>query len=157
MILPRSATTAIWAIHQDRTGAIWAGTQTGLNRLDLRTGKFTHYLEKDGLPNSSVTCIQEDEGGNLWLSTNNGLVRVNPILMRFRIYDVSHGLQSNEFDSGACMRSRNGEMFFGGVRGFNVFRPNEIPRQSQSAAGRNHGLPDLQQADPCGLERPYTD
>ena len=116
----------VWSIHQDRTGAIWAGTQAGLNRLDLRTGKFTHYLEKDGLPNSSVTCIQEDEGGNLWLSTNNGLVRLNPILMRFRTYDVSHGLQSNEFNSGACMRSRNGEMFYGGVHGFNVFRPSDI-------------------------------
>jgi signal transduction histidine kinase/ligand-binding sensor domain-containing protein len=116
----------VWAIHQDRTGAIWAGTQAGLNRLDLNTGKFTHYLEKDGLPNSSVTCIQEDEGGNLWLSTNNGLTRLNPILMRFRTYDVTHGLQSNEFNSGACLRSRNGEMFFGGVRGFNIFRPGEI-------------------------------
>ena len=127
---PNDASTlsdnGVWAIHQDRSGAIWAGTQTGLNRLDLKTGKFTHYLEKDGLPNSSVTCIQEDEGGNLWLSTNNGLVRLNPILMRFRTYDVSHGLQSNEFDSGACLRSRNGEMFFGGVRGFNAFRPGEI-------------------------------
>ena len=127
---PNDASTlsdnGVWAIHQDRSGAIWAGTQTGLNRLDLKTGKFTHYLEKDGLPNSSVTCIQEDEGGNLWLSTNNGLVRLNPILMRFRTYDVSHGLQSNEFDSGACLRSRNGEMFFGGVRGFNAFRPGAI-------------------------------
>lgn len=116
----------VWAIHQDRTGAIWAGTQAGLNRLDLETGRFTRYLEKDGLPNSSVTCIQEDEGGNLWLSTNNGLVRLNPILMRFRTYDVSHGLQSNEFNSGACLRSRNGELFFGGVRGFNVFQPAAI-------------------------------
>jgi signal transduction histidine kinase len=116
----------VWAIHQDRSGAIWAGTQAGLNRLDLHTGRFTHYLEKDGLPNSSVTCIQEDDGGNLWLSTNNGLVRLNPILMRFRTYDISHGLQSNEFNSGACLRSRNGELFFGGVRGFNVFRPGEI-------------------------------
>jgi signal transduction histidine kinase/ligand-binding sensor domain-containing protein len=116
----------VWAIHQDRTGAIWAGTQAGLNRLDLKTGRFTHYREKDGLPNSSVTCIQEDEGGNLWLGTNNGLVRVNPILMRFRTYDVSNGLQSNEFNSGACLRSRSGEMFYGGVRGFNVFQPGEV-------------------------------
>lgn len=116
----------VWAIHEDRSGAIWAGTQAGLNRLDPQTGKFTHYLEKDGLPNSSVTCIQEDESGNLWLSTNNGLVRLNPILMRFRTYDVTNGLQSNEFDSGACLRSRNGELYFGGVRGFNAFLPAAI-------------------------------
>ncbi len=118
--------SSVWAIHQDSFGAIWVGTQSGLNRLDPVSGTFTHYLERDGLPNSSVTCIQEDAAGNFWLSTNNGLVRLNPILMRFRTYDVSHGLQSNEFNSSACLRSRNGEMFYGGVAGFNVFRPTEI-------------------------------
>ena len=55
---------SVWAIHQDRTGAIWVGTQAGISRLDPKTGKFARYTEKDGLPNSSVTCIQEDEGGN---------------------------------------------------------------------------------------------
>jgi signal transduction histidine kinase/ligand-binding sensor domain-containing protein len=116
----------VWAIHEDQFGAIWVGTQVGLNRLDPQTGKFTHFMEKDGLPNSSITCIQEDDSGNLWMSTNNGLVRLNPTLMRFRTYDASHGLQSNEFNSGACLRSRNGEMYYGGVRGFNVFRPENI-------------------------------
>jgi signal transduction histidine kinase/ligand-binding sensor domain-containing protein len=116
----------VWAIHEDSNGIIWAGTQAGLNRLDPQTGKFTHYLEKDGLPNSSVTCIQEDESGNLWLSTNNGLVRLNPAELHFRTYDVSHGLQSNEFNSGACLRSRNGEMYYGGVHGFNAFQPAAI-------------------------------
>lgn len=116
----------VWAIHEDESGVLWVGTQAGLNRLDPRSGRFTHYREKDGLPNSSIICIEEDRNGNLWLSTNNGLVRLNPILMRFRTYDVSHGLQSNEFNSGACLRSRNGELYFGGVRGFNVFRPEAI-------------------------------
>ncbi|MBK8049103.1 MAG: hypothetical protein IPK16_19505 [Anaerolineales bacterium] len=116
----------VWAIHEDRTGAIWAGTQAGLNRLDPVTGKFTHFYEKDGLPNNSAICIEQDAEGNLWIATNNGLVRMNPVLMRFRSFDVSHGLQSNEFDSGACMRSANGELYFGGVHGVNVFRPEEI-------------------------------
>ena len=115
-----------WAIHEDRRGNLWVGTENGLDKLEPATGRFTHYREPDGLPNNSVVCIQEDSQGNLWLSTNNGLVRLNPILMRFRTYDVSHGLQSNEFDSGACLRSRNGELYFGGIAGFNVFRPGEI-------------------------------
>lgn len=117
---------SVWAVHQDETGAVWVGTQGGLNRLEPGTHTFTRYLQKDGLPNNSVTCIQEDEHGRLWLSTNNGLVRLNPILMRFRTYDVSNGLQSNEFNSGACLRSRSGELYYGGVHGFNVFRPDAV-------------------------------
>ena len=116
----------VWAIHADKRGMVWVGTQRGLDRLDPDTGDFVHLQEKDGLPNSTVLCIQEDSSGVLWLATNGGLSRLNPILLRFRNYDVTHGLQSNEFDSGACLRSRNGELYFGGVNGFNVFRSDEI-------------------------------
>lgn len=119
---------SVWAIHQDRTGALWIGTQVGLNRFDLTRQVFTHYREKDGLPNNTVLCIEEDSRGYLWVATNNGLAHFNTVLPSFRIFDESNGLQSREFNSGACMRSRNGELYFGGVRGFNVFRAEEIQR-----------------------------
>ena len=43
----------------------------------------------------------------------------------FRNYDVSDGLQSNEFSDG-CYQSRDGEIFFGGSNGFNAFFPENI-------------------------------
>jgi len=119
---------AVWAIHQDRTGALWVGTQVGLNRFDRGSQTFTRYLEKDGLPNNTVLCIEEDARGYLWIATNNGLAHFNTVLPSFRTFDESDGLQSREFNSGVCMRSRNGEMYFGGVHGINVFRPEEIQR-----------------------------
>ena len=119
---------SVWAIHQDRTGALWVGTQVGLNRLDLNSRTFTRYHARDGLPNDTVLCIEEDNRGYLWIATNNGLAHFNTVLPSFRTFDESDGLQSREFNSGACMRSRNGELFFGGVHGFNVFRPEEIQR-----------------------------
>ena len=44
----------------------------------------------------------------------------------FRSYDVTDGLQSNEFNGGAYHRNRDGELFFGGINGVNVFRPAEV-------------------------------
>jgi signal transduction histidine kinase len=64
----------------------------------------------------------------LWIATGNGLAHFNTVLPTFRVFDESDGLQSREFNSGACLRSRNGELFFGGVHGFNVFRPEVIQR-----------------------------
>lgn len=119
---------SVWAIHQDRTGALWVGTQVGLNRLDLNSRTFTRYHARDGLPNDTVLCIEEDNRGYLWIATNNGLAHFNTVLPNFRTFDESDGLQSREFNSGACLRSRNGELFFGGVHGFNVFRPETIRR-----------------------------
>lgn len=119
---------SVWAIHQDRTGALWVATQVGLNRFDRGSQVFTRYREQDGLPNNTVLCIEEDERGYLWIATNNGLAHFNTVLPSFRTFDESDGLQSREFNSGACMRSRNGELYFGGVHGFNVFRPADIQR-----------------------------
>ncbi|UCH97401.1 MAG: response regulator, partial [Candidatus Aminicenantes bacterium] len=45
----------------------------------------------------------------------------------FKNYDVKDGLQGDEFNAGAYFKSpRTGEMFFGGVNGFNSFYPEQI-------------------------------
>ena len=36
------------------------------------------------------------------------------------------GLQSNEFNGGAYHQSSSGEMFFGGINGFNAFLPEQV-------------------------------
>jgi signal transduction histidine kinase/ligand-binding sensor domain-containing protein/CheY-like chemotaxis protein/AraC-like DNA-binding protein len=106
---------------------LWIATAGGgLNRLAVDSGTFTHYTERDGLPNNVVYAILPDSIGTLWLSTNKGLSRFDPTTRRFRNYDANDGLQSNEFNSGAAFRSRSGELFFGGIYGFNYFRPEDI-------------------------------
>jgi signal transduction histidine kinase/ligand-binding sensor domain-containing protein/DNA-binding response OmpR family regulator len=106
---------------------LWVGTAGGgLNRLDIDAGTFIHFTEHDGLPNNVVYGVLADGSGHLWLSTNKGLSRFDPERRQFRNYDANDGLQSNEFNSGAAFRSRSGELFFGGIYGFNYFRPDDI-------------------------------
>ena len=58
-------------IVQDRTGAYWFGTWGGgINRLNLQTGKFQHYL-----PGYLVIYLYEDHEGVFWAGTVNGLFR----------------------------------------------------------------------------------
>lgn len=71
--------------------------------------------------------IVEDNQGRLWISTNHGLCCFDPDRMKFRNYDVSDGLQSNEFNSQAVFKNKKGETFFGGVNGLNIFHPETIP------------------------------
>ena len=117
----------VLSIHEDKSGTLWIGTGGGgLNKFDIEDETFRHYREKDGLPNEVIYGILEDDHGYLWLSTNNGLSKFNPRMETFKNYDVRDGLQSNEFNSGACYKSQSGEMFFGGINGFNVFHPDSI-------------------------------
>ncbi len=107
-------------------GGVWLGTAAGLDHLATGTWKFQHYTVADGLPNNSIYGILPDNAGNLWLSTNKGLSKFDPRKKTFRNYDVTDGLQSDEFNAGADFRSDRGELFFGGINGFNAFIPADI-------------------------------
>lgn len=117
----------ISALLEDRAGNFWIATiGGGLNKLNRQTGVFTQFRKQDGLPNDVVYGLLEDDRGHIWMSTNNGLAQFDPQTLHFKTYDLSDGLQSNEFNMGAYLRSRNGEMYFGGENGFNVFHPDSI-------------------------------
>jgi len=117
----------ILSILQDSKELYWIGTAgAGLNKFDPESGIFRHFREKDGLPSDVVYGILEDDQGMLWISTNSGLSMFDPGTELFRNYDVRDGLQSNEFNQNAYFKNTEGEMFFGGVNGFNTFYPEEI-------------------------------
>ncbi|TDF42150.1 hybrid sensor histidine kinase/response regulator [Alteromonadaceae bacterium M269] len=117
----------ISALLEDESGNIWIGTQRGgLNRLNLVSNTISHYRVKEGLANNMVNAILDDDDGNLWISTNRGLSKLVPATHQFTNYTAEDGLQSNEFNMGAKFKSKGGELFFGGVNGFNRFYPSQI-------------------------------
>jgi signal transduction histidine kinase/ligand-binding sensor domain-containing protein/DNA-binding NarL/FixJ family response regulator len=116
-------------LYEDQVGQFWVGTAGGLCMFDRANGTCTTvYTVKEGLPNNTIEGILEDQQGNLWVSTNNGLARFNPPAKTFRNYDVLDGLQSNEFNvfTAFYKSPRTGEMYFGGINGFNVFDPSQV-------------------------------
>lgn len=122
-----TGTLTIQEIHEDKQGILWLGTfGGGIYRFNPQTGSLKQYTQKDGLANNVVYCIMEDVKGYLWLSTNMGIARFNPKTENFSNYNARDGLQSNEFNGGAAFKSVSGEMFFGGVNGFNSFFPDRV-------------------------------
>lgn len=117
---------SVISIHEDTDGFLWFGTYAGLNRFDPATESFRRFTTAHGLANDVIYGIQEDDHENLWLSSNKGLTKFNRRTFEVMQYDVNDGLQDNEFNQGACLRSASGEMYFGGINGFNVFHPDSI-------------------------------
>jgi PAS domain S-box-containing protein len=150
-----------WSILEDSRGDLWIATQGGgLNRwraADRQAGRavFARYTKSDGLVSDLVYGMLPDEQGNLWLSTNRGLVKFDPVSDSFVDYDMGHGLQSNEFNWGAELRAESGEMFFGGIHGFNVFHPDQIRRNEHVPPVVLTGL--LKFNQPVDLGRPLTE
>lgn len=116
----------VCCVKEDHEGNLWFGNfGTGIDKLDPTTGKFTNYSTKDGLPGNSVTSILVDSLNNLWLATDNGLVKFNPDTKEVIAFDQKDGLQNKSLKSWA-IKTKNGEMFFGGPDGFNSFFPDRI-------------------------------
>ena len=114
------------SITQQDDSVYWVCTHSGINKLNVNTGKFTHFLEKEGLANNVTYEMLKEDAGDYWISSNKGLSRFNAKTTTFKNFTEEDGLQSNEFNSNAAFKSSTGEFYFGGVNGFNVFRPEDI-------------------------------
>lgn len=113
-------------ITEDLYGNILVGTSHGINILNLSTDKFNHYTEKDGLINNTIYGILVDKNNGIWMITNAGISKLSIEDTTFKNFTITDGLQSNEFNGRACFKSKDGDMYFGGINGFNIFNPEDI-------------------------------
>ncbi len=117
----------VMTIYEDSMQNLWIGTYGGsIQRFNQQTERFTRYNKKNKIGSSVVYGILEDNQKNLWMSTDNGLIKFNAQTENFTQYDLHDGLQSLEFSGGAYYKSKNGEMFFGGINGLNYFYPDSV-------------------------------
>ena len=113
-------------IFRDRKNRIWVGAK-GIFLYNAKKDRFERYTKAPSLNQDFIKGILEDDQQRLWISTLNGLVCLDPEKGALRRFNTSDGLQSQEFEANAVLKTRNGEMYFGGINGCNYFHPNKIP------------------------------
>ncbi|WP_316766382.1 two-component regulator propeller domain-containing protein [Pedobacter frigiditerrae] len=122
MYLPKIDLRSISIDEKDKD-FLWIGTGKGLVHFDTRSGKHKTWNQKNKMPNSYVYGTLEEENHNLWISTNKGLSYFNRQTNTFENYSYLDGLQSNEFNTRSFYKSSTGNFYFGGIKGFNWFKP----------------------------------
>lgn len=121
----------VYNVFRDSYDNFWIGTRNGLNLFDEEKNDFIHFDKNSGLTDNTIMSIIESKPGELWISTSNGLSRVmvkynnqgrymSHVVVNFNEAD---GLQGREFNEGSALKTRNGELIFGGYNGFNLFVP----------------------------------
>ncbi|MDU1891524.1 MAG: two-component regulator propeller domain-containing protein [Dysgonomonas sp.] len=120
---------SIITLFRDSEDKIWFGTNGGgLCYFNPDGESFSDFDPQNRiLPNKVIYSIEEDNLGNFWISTNAGLLRVNPIdNTKRKLFTQEDGLQSNQFNSKASLKTSTGKLYFGGINGFNSFYPNDF-------------------------------
>ncbi|HEU5057916.1 MAG TPA: two-component regulator propeller domain-containing protein [Kofleriaceae bacterium] len=111
----------------DGEGTIWLATYGGgLKRLDRASGAFKTYRRAHGLPADDLYAVHRGADRMLWLSSIAGLIRFDPDSAAVHVFTRADGLQSDEFTLNAAIAMPGSRLAFGGVDGFNVFRPDQI-------------------------------
>jgi ligand-binding sensor domain-containing protein/class 3 adenylate cyclase/predicted metal-dependent HD superfamily phosphohydrolase len=126
-ILLKTSKEYITSICQTGKNEFWLGTfGSGLLYWNETTKKTQLFTKKQGLPNNVIYSVLDANNGDLWLSTNKGICRFNRETKTTTNYTEVDGLMSNEFNLGAHMKSKTGELFFGGIYGYNFFNPQKL-------------------------------
>ncbi len=109
---------------------IWLGLYGGgLIKYDYKKKSTQHFSTKNGLPNNTIYSIINHKN-SLWLSTNGGLSKLDLKTEEFQNFNNADGVQSLEFNSGAGFKSKGGNIFFGGIDGYNIVNPSVENRNS---------------------------
>jgi signal transduction histidine kinase/CheY-like chemotaxis protein/ligand-binding sensor domain-containing protein len=137
---------AVLSLHQDADGVLWVGTNGGgLSRE--KDGALVTVSVREGLYDSGVFAILEDSSGLLWMSSNKGVFNVAKAdveavahrkLFRVRStgYSTADGMRGSESNGGsspAAWRTRDGRLWFAGLRGAVVLDPSLRSRVGKPA------------------------
>lgn len=115
------------SLYMDDRNNLWICTEGGgICRFVYETETFERLTLKSSDTKADLSIVYgmlSDPSGKLWLSSNNGLWVCSQDGQIYRHLTHEDGLQSNQFNTGAMMKSSLGKLYFGGVTGFNIINP----------------------------------
>lgn len=125
----RLSNNCVFSLCLDSSGAVWAATRMGLNRV--KDGRTQVFNQTNGLLDNLVYGITTDREGNLWLSSGGGISRLNPVSLEFDSPITLDRLTCKEFKRGSVCLGNDGRIYFGGVGGVVSFLPGQprAPRE----------------------------
>ncbi len=101
----------------------WAGTNKGIYLLDKNFKQVRLFDANNGLAGTHIYGILLDKEGNAWCSHQRGLSSINAKTFQIINYDKNDGIQDWDFNNRAFYKATDGTLYFGGVSGFNYFKP----------------------------------
>ena len=131
------ASAVINSLLTDRSGRLWVGNNAGIQILERRDASgrafFHHIGKEDGLTSENIDALLMDASGHVWVSTDDGIVVIDPSNYALRVLHPADGAAISTYwvNSGAV--GPTGEVFFGGLGGLTVIRPERLTRRAYSA------------------------
>ena len=131
------AAAVINTLLTDRQGRLWVGNNAGVQILERRDASgrafFHHIGKEEGLTSENIDTLLMDTSGRVWVSTDDGIGVIDPSTYALRVLHPADGAAISTYwvNSGAV--GPTGEVFFGGLGGLTVIRPERLTRRVYAA------------------------
>ena len=102
---------------------IWCGSNNGILVLDANFKIIKKIDANNNLAGTYIYGLLLDEKGNCWTSHQRGLSFINGTNYNTINFTKEDGIQDWDFNNRAYYKATDGTMFFGGIKGFNYFKP----------------------------------
>jgi signal transduction histidine kinase/ligand-binding sensor domain-containing protein/CheY-like chemotaxis protein len=84
------------SILEDREHNLWIATAYGIDVMDRRNGRFTHYSsDSNQLSTDNVSLLFRDSHNKMWVATRDGLNLFLPERNSFQSFSTDNGLPDN--------------------------------------------------------------
>jgi ligand-binding sensor domain-containing protein/signal transduction histidine kinase/DNA-binding response OmpR family regulator len=105
-------------IIEDKKGKIWVAAYA-LDCYDKAMDCFKEF-KFDDATNSESKALVEDSHGNIWVSTSKGVFKFSTQMNKLTNMTQNWGIPDMQYFRKAAFRSKDGHLYFGGLKGFIV-------------------------------------
>ncbi len=117
----------VYAIQQDKTGALWVGTENGLCRIDPKLKKVLVFDQKNGLADPGVASLLLDKHNQLWISHKKGISRMDIHTFSIKNYTIPAVDKNGQFlICSGFYDATEDHIYFGYSQGYVHFSPGSI-------------------------------
>ena len=109
------------SVLEDREHNLWIATAYGIDVMDKRTGRFTHYSsDSNQLSTDNVILLFRDSRNNMWVATRDGLNLFLPDKNSFQSFSTDNGLPDNTIRG--IVEDQNHDLWVGTANGLSRIR-----------------------------------
>ncbi len=124
--IPVPGNYLVRSLAEDFKHNIWVGADKGLYVFNSKGVLLKKFTREDGLLNDCIySILPVNEETSVYAGSNLGLsfISLDGIIKNFT---KETGLQDDEFNTGAAIKTNTGKYFFGGINGISAFYPGSL-------------------------------
>ena len=118
-------TNGVTYMSLGNTNELWLISNKGkLLKFNTKNKSYTTFDHIESINGQKFCSVIVEDSNNLWLSSlSDGIYHLNIKNFSLKTYSSTDGLQDNVFLSRSAFKDEQGILYFGGIKGFNLFNP----------------------------------